>query len=279
MTLYPQTPNLSPSLFRPLRDLIHERTGIFYAQEQAELLASRLAVRLSDLGFGSFLDYYYLLKEDTGDTEWKQLVDTITIRETFFWREIEHVRTLSDVVLPHLLGLRPAEPLRIWSAACATGEEPLTIAMVLHETGWLGRVPIELYASDISPAAISKARRGIYAERSLRNLPDALRARYFTAVPGQGWQIAPELHSTIRWTVTNLMNHNDVALLATSSVIFCRNVFLYFSERAIRKTVQFFFERMMTPGYLFVGVTEPLLRLATEFHLHEVAGTFVYVKQ
>ena len=275
---YFDTPGIPDAMFVLLRDLIQERAGLVYNEHNRDLLASRIAGRLLDLGFGSFLDYYYLLKYDpSADAEWGQLMDALTVRETYFWREIDHVRALVDTVVPLHAARRPGVPLRIWSAACATGEEPLTIAVALQEAGWFERMPIELYASDISPAAIQKARAGVFPERSFRNLPPALRVRYFEPM-SSGWRIAPHLHARVRWSVANLLASDEVRPLASVPVIFCRNVFIYFSEATIRKTVHFFFERMLAPGYLFVGVSEPLLRLTTDFELQEIGGAFVYVK-
>jgi chemotaxis protein methyltransferase CheR len=276
--MYAEVPGLSGSLFVLLRDIVHERAGIFYEESNRDLLAIKLSSRMIELGFGSFLDYYYLLKYDAAaETEWQHLVNALTVRETYFWREIDHVRTLVDVLAPQHAADRPGAPLRIWSAACATGEEPLTIAMALHQGGWFDRLPIEIYASDISPQAIAQARRGIYPERSFRNLPAALRATYFAPEAG-GWRIAPEIHARVRWSTANLIDAQAIAGLATASAIFCRNVFIYFSEAAIRKTLRLLFERMQAPGYLFVGVSEPLLRLTTDFELREIGGAFVYVK-
>jgi chemotaxis protein methyltransferase CheR len=275
--MYLEAPGLSDSLFVLLRDLIHERAGMFYDEGSRDLLAGRLWSRMLDLGFDSFLDYYYLLKYDESAGEWPYLMNALTVRETFFWREIDHVRALVDVLVPQHASQQPGVPLRIWSAACATGEEPLTIAIALCEAGWFDRMPIELYASDISPQAIEQARRGVYPERSFRAIPAALRAKYF-APEGGGWRVAPGIHARVHWSAANLMDPSAVAQLATASVVFCRNVFIYFSEAAIRKTVRLFFERMPAPGYLFVGVSEPLLRLTTGFDLREIGGAFVYVK-
>jgi chemotaxis protein methyltransferase CheR len=276
--MYFDTQGLSPSLFVLLRDLIHKRAGLFFDEHSRDLVASKLSTRLLDLGFDSFLDYYYLLKYDAAaDAEWGRLMNALTVRETYFWREIDQVRALVDVLVPQHAARQGDQPLRIWSAACATGEEPLTIAIALHEAGWLDRIPIELNASDISSQAIEQARRGVYGERAFRNLPPGLRMKYFAPADG-GWRIAPEIHARVRWSVANLMDASAVAPLAAVSAIFCRNVFIYFSDAAIRKTVRLFFEQAATPGYLFVGVSEPLLRLATDFALREVGGSFVYVK-
>ena len=261
-----------------LRDLIHERTGLYYENGKSDLLADKLSPLVVERGFNSMLDYYYLLKYDTeaGD-EWRRVMDALSVQETYFGREADQVRALVDVIVPEYFATSRAQPLRIWSAACATGEEPLSIAMALDEKGWFDRAPIEIYASDASTAAIARARRGVYRERSFRGLAPRLREKYFSEVR-DGWRIAPELPSRVRWTVANLMVEADVAWLATAPVIFCRNVFIYFSQDSIRRSVALFSRLMPTPGYLFVGAAESLLRLTTDFDFQEIGSAFVYVK-
>lgn len=279
MRFYSETLGLSDAAFAVLRDLIHERTGLYYDDGKRDTLADKLSPRVVERGLSSFLDYYYLLKYDpAGEDEWGHVMDALSVGETYFWREVDQIHALVREIVPRHFSDTQAAPLRIWSAACASGEEPLSIAIALHEAGWLGRAPIELYASDASPTAVEKARRGLYRERSFRNLPSHLRQRYFTEENGV-WRIAPELHARVVWQVVNLMDTAQVAVLARAHVIFCRNVFIYFSEQAIRKTVQLFYEQMPRPGYLFVGAAESLLRLGVDFNLRDIAGAFVYVKE
>jgi chemotaxis protein methyltransferase CheR len=278
MAFYAETLGLSDSAFTLLRDLIHEHTGLFYDNGKSDMLADKLSPLIIERGFNSFLDYYYLLKYDaSAGQEWKRVMDALSVQETFFWREMDQVRALVSEIVPQYFSNPGAQPLRIWSAACATGEEPLSIAMALNEQGWFDRARIEIYASDASAAAIEKARRGIYRERSFRNLPPQLREKYFSEEQGSS-RVAPDLHSRIKWATANLMDETDVALFASAPVIFCRNVFIYFSDDTIRKTVRLFAERMPAPGYLFVAASESLLRLTTHFQFQEIGGAFVYVK-
>jgi chemotaxis protein methyltransferase CheR len=278
MHAYADTLGLSDSAFSLLRDLIHERTGLFYDDGKNDLLIDKLAPLVVERGFNSFLDYYYLLKYEAGaDEEWKKVADALSVQETFFWRESDQFSALVERVVPDHFAAARAAPLRIWSAACATGEEPLSIAMALAEKGWFERAPIEIYATDASRAAVDRARRGLYRERSFRNLPPHLRARYFREDQG-AWRIAPEIHSKISWATANLAAEAEVGRMARSPVIFCRNVFIYFSDEAIRRTVRWFYQRMPTPGYLFVSAAESLLRLTTDFQFQEIGNAFVYVK-
>jgi chemotaxis protein methyltransferase CheR len=265
-----------------LSALIHERTGVFFDNGKTDLLTDKLSPLVIERGFNSFLDYYFLLKYDeTAQDEWRNVMNALSVPETYFWREIDQVRALVEAVVPQWLNARGTEPLKIWSAACATGEEPLTIAMALEEAGWFDRASIEIYASDASSVAIERARGGVYRERSFRNLSPELRARYFKQ-EGAGrplWRVNEELHARVRWGVINLMDEREVASLASAHVIFCRNVFIYFSESAIGKTVRSFARHIRPPGYLFVGTSESLLRLTTDFILEEINDAFVYVKQ
>jgi len=271
--------SLSEPEFNILRDLIHERLGTFYQNSKRELLEDKLSSLVIERGFDSFLDYYYLLKYDSAEAEgeWLQVMNALRVPETFFWREIDQIHALVNILVPSYFASKPQEPLRIWSAACSSGEEPLTIAMALTEAGWLQRVPIEIIASDISEPAVDKARQGIYRQYSLRNLSEELRAKYFQPEQDK-WRIKPELVAKVKWHTANLISRTEIAPLASASVIFCRNVFIYFSEERIRKTVRMFFELMPTRAYLFVGASESLLKITTDFDLQEIGGAFVYVK-
>lgn len=278
MSFNTETLGLPNGMGTLLRDLIHERTGLFYDNGNGDLLTDKLSPLVIDRGFTSFLDYYYLLKYDPeAAKEWRRVINALSVQETYFWREMDQVRALVNVLVPELHLTSRLSPLRIWSAACATGEEPLTIAMALNEAGWFDRSPIEIYASDASTKAIEKAQSGLYRERSFRNLPPDLRDKYFTEEQG-GWRVTPKLSARIKWMVANLIIESEVAPLAAASVIFCRNVFIYFSPDTIRKTVGLFARSMPRPGYLFVAASESLLRLTTDFELKEIGGAFVYVK-
>ena len=263
-----------------LKDLIHERTGIFFDADRAELLAERMAPLVIARGFRSFLDLYYLLKYDEAAAAgaWHQVMDALSVPETYFWREMDQIRAVVCRVVPELVR-RGARSLRIWSAPCATGEEPLTIAMALDEAGWFDRVAIEIHGSDASPAAIAKARAGRYRARAMRTLPPPLLERYFTE-DGGAYSPRPGLAARITsWSVVNLMVPEDVAPLARSPIVFCRNAFIYFSPQAVKKVVEQFGALMPAPGYLCVGASESLLNVTSTFALEEIDRAFVYVKR
>ena len=263
-----------------LRDLVHDHTGIYFDSGRADMLIDKLSTLVVKRGFNSFLDYYYFLKYDeNAAAEWENVMNAISVGETYFWREIDQVKALSQAVLPLLVARKPAATIRIWSAACSTGEEPLTIAMALHEAGWFQRASIEIRASDASSAAIDRARKGVYRERSFRSLSSERRAEYFRPEGENTWRVRPDLQAHVRYSVANLMSPGDIADLAAADVIFCRNVFIYFSDAAIARTVGYFARYIQTPGYLFVGSAESLIRATSDFDLEDVDDAFVYVKE
>jgi chemotaxis protein methyltransferase CheR len=262
-----------------IRTLINERTGMFFDNGKSDLLLDKLSPLVIERGFSSYLDYYYLLKYDeTAHVEWQNVMNALSVQETYFWREIDQVRALVHTLVPQWHAQHCKSTLRIWSAACATGEEPLTIAIALNEAGWFERASIEIVASDASSRALDRAVAGVYRSRSLRNLPPHLRDRYFQQ-DGSDWRLRRDIHARIKWSIANLIDEEQIAPLAAADFIFCRNVFIYFSENAIRRAVHSFAKFIRSPGYLFLGAAESLLRLSTDFTLTEIDDAFVYVKR
>jgi chemotaxis protein methyltransferase CheR len=276
----PETLGLPPTGLNVLSDLVRERTGMTFDNGRGDLLAERMAPLVVERGFRSFLDFYYLLKydEETSPAAWRQVMDALSVPETYFWREMDQIRAVVCRVVPEIARLNGGI-VRIWSAPCASGEEPLTVAMALDEAGWFERASVEIYASDGSQAAIAKARAARYRPRSMRALPARLAERYFTREE-ETFIPQPELSRRITsWSVVNLMRPEEVGLLARCPIVFCRNAFIYFSADAVKRVVQTFAEAMPSPGYLCVGASESLLHVTSAFALEELDRAFVYVKR
>lgn len=236
-----------------LRDLIRERLGLsLAAYDGVAVITGQLAKRIQQTNCGSFLDYYRLLISDgaIARNEWREVMVALSKPKSGFWRQRRLTQTIVETALPELFSLFPAQPLRIWSAGCSSGEEPLSIAIALNQAGWFERASIEINASDGSYSAIEGAMRGIYPDQRIDQLDVQLRDRYFTQEHG-GWRVAPQIQRLIQWKVANLMSEREIADLAKSHVISCRNVFIYFTDSAIRKTLALFAKHMPTGAYLF----------------------------
>jgi chemotaxis protein methyltransferase CheR len=259
-----------------LSSLVHERIGIHFEADRWDVLLEKLEPVALSRHCASFLDLYYLLKyEEHGTEDWERVMDALSVPETYFWREMAQIHVCVNTIAPAWFA-RTSLPLRIWSAACATGEEAYSLAIALAEAG-LDRHPIEILASDSSSMALEKARSGLFREKSFRALPFTLREKYFLPEEGR-WRIKPEIGGRVSFRRANLLAADEVDILARCPVVFCRNVFIYFSPHAIRQTLAIFASRMPVGGHLFVGASESLLKLTADFELREFGDAFGYVR-
>lgn len=265
----------SPAVLAILSALVEERTGLHYGLQDHEVLAEKAGLRAAEAGFESLLDYYYYLRYDEGAArEMDALVDALVVGETYFFRELPPLRLVADLAAERVAaGGRP----RIWSAACATGEEPLTLAMLLHERGVLAEV--ELVASDISVRALERARAGRHGVRSLREgAPEALAARYLRRDPDGMVHVAAELRESVAWRRVNLLDADQVRAAGPADVVLCRNVLIYFSDETAVRVVTNLADALRPGGVLLVGVSESLLRFGTRLACEEHGSVFLYRK-
>jgi chemotaxis protein methyltransferase CheR len=267
---------LSEPVFAILNGLIEEKVGIHYRAEDRELLHEKASARALEAGFESLLDYYYYLRYDAGGgEELSALIESLVVGETYFFREWPALEVLVHAFVEPwcAAGRRP----RIWCAACASGEEPLSLAMLLHSRGILDRV--ELVASDVSARAIVRAQQGRYRKRSLRHIPRPELASHHLHEEGEGYCVSPELVGRIAWLQRNLVDDRHIETLGRFDVVLCRNVLIYFSDRTVRAVLDRIWRLLVADGVLLVGVSESLLRYGTRFVAEEVSGSFVYRKR
>ncbi len=269
--------------FDLLRKMILELSGISIPDNKRYLLENRLAHRLRASCCASFEEYYYLLRYGTGqEQERTRMIESITTNETYFFREPAHLQALQQAILPALVQARRAEgqtTIGIWSAACSTGEEPYTLAMLLRGVGaQLSGLEIQILASDLNESVIRSARRGIYGENSLRHLPASLRGDCFVPVGG-GMRLRDEVKSAVRFANLNLLDRERLMLLQGMDVIFCKNVLIYF-DLAVRKAVVSTLYDVLAPGgILMIGQSESLYDVSRSFLPVRVNGGVVYKKE
>jgi chemotaxis protein methyltransferase CheR len=264
---------MSLQLFAIFAGLIEAECGVHYSPNDRDLLAAKLTAHASELGFDSLLDFYYRLRYDDPDGAAKHaLIEVLVVHETYFFRELPPLRALVSEYLVPLIE-RGRAP-RVWSAACSTGEEPFTLAMLLDERGLLGNV--ELVASDISAVAIAKAKLGQFGKRSLRDgHPLELAQRYLDRTP-RGVTLAPKIRDAVGFRRVNLIDAGPVRALGTFDVILCRNVLIYMRDAQIAHLLGEL-EMALTPrGVIAVGVSESLLRFGTALRCEERGGAFFY---
>ena len=258
------TARLSAAAYRTLADLVYQHSRIRLGPDKQPMLANRLRKRLRALGLVSYDDYCAVLRSGSGPGEIEHLVDLISTNHTRFFREPEHFTFLTGRILPELVPRLAAEgsPLRVWSAAASSGEEPYTMAMVLaeffHEHP---AVDWQVEASDISHRMLDEAERGIYRLDSRHALPPELLRRYFQR--GVGTQagtcrVKAEVRKRVRFQRINLFQA-EYPVSREQHVIFCRNVMIYFDPPSRATLVQKLTRQLVPGGFLVIGHSESLM--------------------
>ncbi len=260
--------------FQKIRDLIYNESGIHFSDSNRTILESRLKERLKLLNLSSIMDYHRKLTSDGG--ELKDFLDSVTTNLTRFFRNNAHYDTFINYVIPDLVALKRKQgkkKITLWSAGCSTGEEPYTNAMVLKE-----HLPpdfeIEITASDLSLKSLMKAKEGFYPKNRVTGVEDKYLNKYF-APQDNGYKIKPEIGGLIRFDYHNLKFGSPLKNL---DIVFCRNVLIYFDEAAQKNVIDNFYDAMSNHSYLFIGHSESLFGMDTQFKFIKTDWACIYGK-
>jgi chemotaxis protein methyltransferase CheR len=260
----PEMPRLGRRELETIIRLVYEKSGIALHEGKRALIASRLHKRLKATGAASVGDYLRRLEADPSGQELVALLDAMTTNHTSFFREPQHFAFLAERVVPELLARRHDAAIEVWSAACATGEEPYTLAIALLEAvppSAAGR--IRVLASDLSTRALRIAREGVYKIEKVQPVPPAFLKRYFERGLGAQTGLArvrPEVRRLVEFRPLNLLEITSLG--RQFPVIFCRNVLIYFDRAAQQRVVTMLERHLVEGGYLFVSHAESLNGLA-----------------
>lgn len=275
--------HVSDEEFIQLRDFIYKQCGIFIAENRKYLVENRLSNRIKALNLKSYHEYYNYLRYDTSrGTELNKLFEVVTTNETSFFRNPPQLEIFQKSVMPGILDkCRSAgrKKLRIWSAGCSTGEEPYTLAIILHELlkGEIAGWDIKITANDLSEAVLAAAQRGVYNEYTLRTTPKNLVETYFLK-DGQQYKILPEVKRLVSFGQINLNDKAQLQRVEKSQIVFCRNVIIYFDDEMKRKVISTFYDNLEVNGALLIGHSESLHNISRAFHMEHHKGTIVYRK-
>jgi chemotaxis protein methyltransferase CheR len=268
--------------FTLLRDYVYEKSGIHFAENKAYLLESRLTNRLTELGFSTFEDYYYFLKYggEKVKTEIANLFNVVTTNETSFFRNPPQLDAFKVIVQKNYLqnGL-PGAPLRIWCAACSTGEEPYTLVIMLLEMMEKLRknISFNIFGTDISTKAMDSAKRAHYNAYSVRNMDESLRRKYFDEAEGN-YILKDIVKRYVKIDFMNLQDTNAYKMYRQMDFVFCRNVLIYFDEKMKKKVIDGLYESLKPRGYLTIGHAESLHNISRAFKPLIFPGTIAYQK-
>jgi len=277
-------PKLSDETFMLLRDFIYSKTGIYFPEKKKYLVEGRLAKRLQLLNITHFEDYLQFLKYDQRrESEFEFVCNTITINETSFFRNEPQMNTFQQKLAPEIIeGKKTYGPriLRIWSAACSSGEEPYTLAMLYleHLKPRYPDLQVEIIGTDINTAIVDMARTAEYSHHAIRSLPELYVNKYFDNCNGI-YRLRKEVKELVRFEYKNLIDHQIMRQMTHFDFIFCSNVMIYFDEKAKIQVVGDLYDSLNRGGYLFIGSSEMLHRISNAFKLVSFPKMTVYKKE
>ena len=272
-----------PALIK-LRDLIYRISGIYHQEVKFYLLATRARRRMAALKSPNFTDYLdHLTARPNRDAEMRNLLNEITIGETYFFRSAAQVDALTKIILPKLTSMKSKQSfkkIRVWSAGCSTGEEPYSLSILLMEQlaakgkDW----SFEILATDLNDNSITKCKEGVYGDYAVRNLTPERRSRYFVT-EGNNFKVNDAVRAGVKFERLNLQDQTKMLFMKGFDLIFCCNVLIYFDGAAKKRTVDHFFNGLIPGGYFFLGECETLFGIYDQFRLMHFPGTTGYYKQ
>ena len=275
---------VSDEEFVLLRDFIYQQSGIYIAENRKYLIENRLNNRIKTLSLKSFGEYYnYLRFDPKRRDELPRLFEVITTNETSFYRNPPQLKVFQELILPATLEdikKKGVKKLRIWSAGCSTGEEPYTLAIILHEVLKM-ELPlwdIKIVANDLSEAVLKAAKHGRYSEYSLRTTPKEIVDKYFTK-QDTSYEVLPKLKDLISFAPINLSDRMMLKRNERSNIIFCRNVIIYFDDDMKRQVIESFYDNLLPGGCMLIGHSESLHNISRTFKPEHHSGAIVYRKQ
>jgi len=270
--------------FATIRDEVYRKLGLFFEDSKVYFIQKRIEKRMETLGVQSFADYGFLLR--FGDKEGKELqalANLVTTNETYMFREFEQLQAFADHCLPMIL--KPREEasdrrLRIWSAGCSSGEEPYTLAIILKEVMHdFATWNVTIKATDIDQVRLEMARRAVYEERSVKEVPPQYFDRHIVRLPAGFFAIKPETAKLVEVEHLNLSDRMAMRGMKQFDFIFCRNVLIYFDDASRKAVVDHFYNALKPGGFIFLGHSESVGRISTSFKLLRLGEHLVYRKE
>jgi len=257
---------ISHKEFAKLAEYIKVNYGIYLKQEKQTLLVGRLQNVLQQAGFTNFTDYYNYIVANKDKEAVNTLINKITTNHTYFMREPQHFYFFRDQVLPFWANILSTKDLRVWSAACSSGEEAYTLAMIIDEYFGQDKAAwdTKILATDISSQVLDMAKDAIYSNERIAPLPKHWKVNYFKRYDSENSVLIDRIKQEVIYRKFNLMDE-VFPFRKRFHAIFCRNVMIYFDNTTKEKLVDKLYEQIEYGGYLFIGHSEALNRETTRF--------------
>lgn len=273
--------DLSTEDFISIRNLIYDRTGMHFGDNKIYYFKKRLQKRMEANDLTKVSEYLRLLKFlDKDNREFQELINLITVNETYFFREFSQLEIFAEVCLTEIVEKKIAKgdrTLRVFSAACSTGEEPYTLGIIIKEMlEEYGDFEVFIKGVDIDENVLRVGRQGIYDSRSVKDVPPSYLERYFTKPAVGKFAVKPEIKDLVVLEHLNLMDRRALRFEKNYDFIFCRNMLIYFDDLSRKQLVEKFYAMLNKGGFIFLGHAESLSRISTAFKIRRMNGYLVY---
>lgn len=273
---------MSDNTFKELREVIYKLCGIYYTDSKKYLLEGRIAKRLVANKLKTYEEYTNFLKSSSGRNELNDLFEVITINETYFFRAPQQFDAFENILVPEIIKNKSGynkNVFRIWSAASSSGEEAYTTAIIILERlkRQFPQVQFQILGSDINNNVLEIARKGIYKEYAIRNVPPDLLKKYFTQ-QGNTYIVNDEVKRMVKFMNVNLYDSQQMRAISSCDVIFCANVLIYFDIPSKQQVVSHLYNSLNKGGYLFIGYSESLHGISKAFKLVHLPKAMAYLK-
>ena len=274
-------PDISQKDLNRLRDFIFKETGIFYESKKDSFIVARVRQRMVETGCDTFQKYFHKLLFESRDGELLSFIEELTVNETYFFRDFPQLQGFAEEVLPSYLKrkrINRDHTLKVWSAACLTGEEPYTLSIIIQEMIedfelW----DVRIDATDIDRRVLRQARLGLYGERAMKDTPIPYRAKYFQKT-ADGWKVLPGATKYVSFEQLNLVDRSAMRRKRGYDFIFCRNVLIYFNDSSRKRVVSALYDALLPGGYIFLGHAESVGRITAAFILERMGDFLCYRK-
>jgi len=274
---------MSAGAFIELRNIIYQYSGIFYTENKKYLLEGRISKIIFEKNMSGYEEYIKVLKSPRYRDEVNELLESITINETYFFRSEEQFDAFEKYLVPEIIKLKEKKEdlyIRIWSAGTSTGEEAYTIAIIIQERlqKKFPNAKFQVLASDINNNALAAAKKGIYKDYAVKGLPSDILEKYFKKTDSY-YILNDGIKQMVKFTNVNLYDYNAIKTIKNVDVIFCVNVLIFFDIPSKQKVLSYLHEILNKGGYLMIGNSESLHNLTRDFKLLHYPKTMAYKKE
>jgi chemotaxis protein methyltransferase CheR len=273
-------PQITDADFHKFAEFFYRKTGIHFDEGKRYFVDKRLLDRIAATGADSFRAYFVAMRFEADGSELQQLINLMTVNETYFFREAYQFDCLVNHLLDEVAARKPrGSRIRIWSVPSSTGEEPYSIAIYLLER-WarIDDYEVEIVSSDIDSRVLEAAQAGVYSPRSVAQLPKNYLNKYFKPTQDGNWRISRDLVEAVEFSLVNLSQPADTRCFRDIDIIFCRNLLIYFDDLSRRVAAEAMYDALRPGGFICLGHSESMSRISSLFKVRRFPDAMVYQK-